>query len=70
MIADRWGVTPVETQLPFPCDDFLTRPGWAAWRGVTVRASAPDVWPWLAQIRLAPYSYVGAEPDHPASVGR
>jgi hypothetical protein len=28
-----------------------------AWRGVTVRARAEQVWPWVAQIRLAPYSY-------------
>lgn len=28
-----------------------------AWRGVTVRAPAGHVWAWVAQIRLAPYSY-------------
>lgn len=27
-----------------------------AWRGVTVRARPQEVWPWVAQIRLAPYS--------------
>lgn len=30
---------------------------WEAWRGVTVRAEPSCVWPWVAQIRLAPYSY-------------
>jgi hypothetical protein len=29
----------------------------SAWRGVTVRAEPRDVWPWVVQIRLAPYSY-------------
>jgi hypothetical protein len=28
-----------------------------AWRGVTVDAPPKEVWPWFAQIRLAPYSY-------------
>jgi hypothetical protein len=28
-----------------------------AWRGVTVDASPERVWPWLVQIKLAPYSY-------------
>jgi hypothetical protein len=32
-------------------------PAFAAWRGVTVHASPEDVWPWVAQIRSAPYSY-------------
>jgi hypothetical protein len=40
-----------------PCDDFVSDPVLGAWRGVTVRASSEQVWPWVAQIRLAPYSY-------------
>jgi len=28
-----------------------------AWRGVTVRTSADALWPWVTQVRLAPYSY-------------
>ena len=28
-----------------------------AWRGVRVEAPAEAVWPWVAQVRLAPYSY-------------
>jgi len=28
-----------------------------AWRGVTVRTTPDGVWPWVTQIRLAPYSY-------------
>jgi len=28
-----------------------------AWRGVGVEAPVEAVWPWVAQVRLAPYSY-------------
>jgi hypothetical protein len=32
-------------------------PALQLWRGVTVDASPARVWPWLRQVRLAPYSY-------------
>lgn len=57
MIGDRWGVTLAETQRRYPCDDVMPDPVLQAWRGVTVRASPERLWPWVAQIRLAPYSY-------------
>ncbi len=57
MIADRWGVTPSEVCRHYPCDDIVPEPVFRAWRGVTVRAAPEAVWPWVAQIRLAPYSY-------------
>lgn len=57
MIGDRWGVTSAETQRQFPCDDVLPGPALEAWRGVTVKVGPEHVWPWVAQIRLAPYSY-------------
>ena len=57
MIGDRWGVTDAETRRHYPCDDFVPDPAWQAWRGVTVDATADAVWPWIAQLRLAPYSY-------------
>ena len=57
MIADRWGVTAGEVARRYPCDDVVQYPALQAWRGVTVRAAADRVWPWVAQIRLAPYSY-------------
>ena len=57
MIGDRWGVTDAEVARHFPCDDFVSTPVLQAWRGVTVRARADQVWPWVTQIRLAPYSY-------------
>jgi hypothetical protein len=57
VIGDRWGVTDDEVARSFPCDAWVARPTLVAWRGVTVHASASDVWPWVSQVRLAPYSY-------------
>jgi hypothetical protein len=57
MIGDRWGVTPEEIRRRYPCDDVVSAPGFQAWRGVSVRAAPEAVWPWIAQIRLGPYSY-------------
>jgi hypothetical protein len=57
MIGDRWGVTDSEILRPYPCDDFVASPTLQAWRGVPVGAPVEAVWPWVAQVRLAPYSY-------------
>lgn len=57
MIGDRWGVSDSEISRSYPCDDFVTSPALQAWRGVSVEAPAQAVWPWVAQVRLAPYSY-------------
>lgn len=57
MIGDRWGVTADEIGRHYPCDDVVASPALQAWRGVTVHATPDRVWPWVAQIRLAPYSY-------------
>jgi hypothetical protein len=57
MIGDRWGVTASEVARHYPCDEFVPDPVLEAWRGVTVRATPEQVWRWVAQIRLAPYSY-------------
>lgn len=57
MIADRWGVNAEEVARRYPCDDLVPAPVLQAWRGITVHAPCSDVWPWVAQIRLAPYSY-------------
>jgi hypothetical protein len=57
MIGDRWGVSESETRRPYPCDDFVDAPVLQAWRGVHVQAPAEAVWPWVTQVRLAPYAY-------------
>ena len=57
MIGDRWGVTDAEVARHYPCDDIVPSPVLQAWRAVTVRTKPDRLWPWVAQIRLAPYSY-------------
>jgi hypothetical protein len=57
MIGDRWGVTDNEIMRSYPCDDFVVSPALQAWRGVRVAAPVEAVWPWVGQVRLAPYSY-------------
>jgi hypothetical protein len=57
VIGDRWGVSESETLRSYPCDAFVASPTLQAWRGVRVEAPAEVVWPWVAQVRLAPYSY-------------
>jgi hypothetical protein len=57
MIGDRWGVSRSEASRAYPCDDFVASPTLQAWRGVSVEAPVEVVWPWVAQVRIAPYSY-------------
>jgi hypothetical protein len=57
MIGDRWGVTDSEISRSYPCDDFVGSPSLQLWRGVHVAAPAEAVWPWVGQVRIAPYSY-------------
>lgn len=57
MLGDRWGVEDDEVARAYPCDALVADPVLAAWRGVTVAAPPERVWPWLRQIRLAPYAY-------------
>ena len=57
MLGDRWGVSEDEAGRRYPCDDLVSAPGLRTWRGVHVTATARSVWPWVAQVRLAPDSY-------------
>src|SRR5690349_25071429 len=58
MIGERWGVTAAEVDRGYPCDHLVPLPAVQLWRGVTVNHRSPaQVWPWLCQLRLAPYSY-------------
>jgi hypothetical protein len=57
VIADRWGVSDSDVSRRYPCDELATAPSLEAWRGVTISAAPAVVWPWVAQVRLAPYSY-------------
>lgn len=57
MLGTVWGVRDDETRLRFACDDVVQNPSVRAWRGVSVSVPAADLWPWVCQIRAAPYSY-------------
>ena len=52
-----WGVRAEETEQPLPCDRYLTDADDAYWRAIDVRAPVADVYRWLCQLRIAPYSY-------------
>jgi hypothetical protein len=56
----RWGTIDPESSQPLPGDDLVTNPNLTATRAITVRASAEQVWPWIAQLgqgRGGFYSY-------------
>lgn len=56
----RWGATNAELAASFPGEELFPAAGARSVRGVTVDASADDVWPWVAQIgqdRGGFYSY-------------
>ena len=57
VIGDQWGVTQQEVARRYPCDEVVRSPALELWRGVTVETSPTELWPWLCQLRLAPYSY-------------
>jgi hypothetical protein len=57
VIGDRWGMRDDEVARHYPCDDVVPTPVLAAYRAVTVQVTPERVWPWVAQIRLGPYSY-------------
>lgn len=57
MIGANWGITDDERALTFPCDAVLAGVDGVYHRGISVRASAPVVFRWLCQLRVAPYSY-------------
>ena len=57
VLGQRWGVTDDDVARHYPCDDLVPTPALQVWRGVTVHAPPEQVWPWVRQIRLAPYSY-------------
>jgi hypothetical protein len=52
-----WGITAVEKEYAFPCDLEPNLPETLYYRGMTVHAGAERIFPWLCQMRVAPYSY-------------
>ena len=56
----RWGATEEEIRGPHPGDALVPEPKWTANHAITIRASAAQVWPWIAQLgqgRGGFYSY-------------
>jgi len=56
----RWGATDRESEEQLPGDDLIENADITATRAITVRASADEVWPWIAQLgqgRGGFYSY-------------
>jgi hypothetical protein len=56
----RWGATDQESDDLLPGDELIANADLTATRGVTIRASAEQVWPWIAQLgqgRGGFYSY-------------
>ncbi len=55
-----WGATDHESDEPLSGDDLIANADLTATRAITVRASADEVWPWIAQLgqgRGGFYSY-------------
>jgi hypothetical protein len=57
VIGERWGATDEDVARHYPCDDLVPSPVMQVWRGITIDAPPAQVWPWVCQVRLAPYSY-------------
>src|SRR6476620_2516341 len=56
----RWGTTDKESEEQLPGDDLIESADITATRAITIRASADQVWPWIAQLgqgRGGFYSY-------------
>jgi hypothetical protein len=56
----QWGASTQECEVSLPGDDLIASPDLTATRAITVRGSAGQVWPWIAQLgqgRGGFYSY-------------
>ena len=60
-VSTRTGVSDAEAYGSLPGDDLIAHPMVEWTRGITVRATAERVWPWLVQIhtRRLVYAAVG-----------
>jgi len=53
----EWGVSQEEKELSYPCDRVPNPPKTVYFRGVTIGVGVDKVFPWLCQMKIAPYSY-------------
>ena len=53
----RWRANAEEVRASLPCDELLVPPDDRMFRAVTIAAPVAEVFRWLCQLRVAPYSY-------------
>lgn len=56
-LAAHWGPAPLEPSMPVAADALVPEADEIWLRAVDIAAPAACVWPWLGQLRVAPYSY-------------
>jgi len=56
-MVDTWGSTAAERIDAYPCDEVLPDPDLTVFRAIDIDADTATVFRWLAQLRVAPYSY-------------
>ena len=56
-VARTWGATAADRERAFPCDRHVEGTRDALFRAVDVDAPPAAVFPWLCQLKVAPYSY-------------
>lgn len=52
-----WQATAEEVAAEYPCDRFVSGPTVGCWRAADSTAPAEQLFRWLCQLRVAPYSY-------------
>lgn len=51
-LGRSWGSTRAEVEAALPGDDIIPNPMWQTIHGITIRARAADIWPWLVQMGI------------------
>ena len=52
-----WNTTAQEVAEHYPCDRFVQAPSVGCFRAATASADAAEVFRWICQLKIAPYSY-------------
>jgi hypothetical protein len=55
--ARDWGSTAAERERGYPCDAYLSDPDDCWFRAIDVDVPPAALFPWLCQLKIAPYSY-------------
>jgi hypothetical protein len=56
-VRREWNVKPGDYDHDFPCDRDVSPPHSVRMRCIDINAPKEAVWPWMGQLRKAPYSY-------------